>query len=246
MRKCSLCRKLQVVRGRIEDYRHLAHYHYLDGRLGPAASIFALKPISDLAGVLRSQPVGVIVYAMPSPRLALRNVATGDLFSGFDRSTKLALINRNIRCIARVIVEPRFRSLGLASRMVRETMPQMNVPIVEALAVMGVANPFFEKAGMRPFKAPVPEHCIEFIEALSMVGIEENDLVDPQKVQHKLERVRTQKAEFIECQVKRFLKGYGKRREMSPGFERTRYILSKISFRPVYYIWLNTQIPVHT
>jgi hypothetical protein len=50
-----------------------------------------------------------------------------------------------------VIIEPRFRSLGQAVRLVKETMPLMNVPFIEALAVMGRVNPFFEKAGMTRF-----------------------------------------------------------------------------------------------
>jgi predicted GNAT family N-acyltransferase len=64
------------------------------------------------------------------------------------KKTRLSLINKNVVCITRVIIDPRFRGLGLASRLVRETMGQMGRPIVESAAVMGHVNPFFEKAGM--------------------------------------------------------------------------------------------------
>jgi len=106
---------------------------------------------------------------MPVPGLELRNVATDNFFVGFDRSTQLALINKNIRCISRVIIEPRFRGLGLASRLVRKTMPKMDVPIIEAMAVMGLVNPFFEKAGMRAYTAKMPARCVQLTEAFSMV-----------------------------------------------------------------------------
>ena len=248
MRNCSVCKKLEIVPGTVADYQALAHYHYRDSHLGPFKAIFALK----LCG---TRTVGVIVYTMPIPGLELRNIATDNLFVGFDRSTQLALINKNIRCISRVIIEPRFRSLGLASRLVRETMPKMNTPIIEAMAVMGIVNPFFERAGMKAYTAKMPVRCAQLIEAFSTVGIEKKELIDPQEVQRNLERLAVvaattdnpspcrrrlnRQAEFIEHQIKRFLQSYGKRRNMPAGLERTRYILSKLTERPVYYIWFN-------
>ena len=247
MRSCSVCKKLRIVRGCLDDYKQLVHYHYRNSRLGPFAAIFALRPDSILAGRSGTKTVGVIAYTMPSPSLELRNIATDNFFAGFDKNTHLALINKNIRCISRVIIEPRFRGLGLASRLVRQTMPEMNVPVIEAMAVMGLVNPFFEKAGMKAYTgfphgggpAKMPVRCIQLIEALSIVGIEKRELIHPQKVQRKLDRLASPQAEFIDLEIKRFLQSYGKRRNSRPGLERTRYILSKLTFRPVYYIWFN-------
>jgi len=238
MKECSVCRKLQIVPGCFDDYKQLAHYHYRDSRLGPFERIFALKPVG---GTLQTKAVGVIVYSMPVPGLELRNVATDNFFVGFDRSTQLALINKNIRCISRVIIEPRFRGLGLASRLVRQTMPKMNVPIIEAMAVMGLVNPFFEKAGMRAYTAKMPARCIQLTEAFSMVGIEDPELVDAEKVRRKLGQLPSPQSEFIESQIKCFLQSYGGHRDDQTALERTRYILSKLTARPVYYIWLNAK-----
>ncbi len=242
MQQCSVTDKLKIVAGDTDDYERLAHYHYRDSRLGPFAAIFALKPRNRSVGRLGTDTAGVIVYKMPSPALELRNAATGNMFSGFDRATGLALVNKTIRCISRVVIEPRFRGLGLASTLVRETMPRMNVPIIEALAVMGLVNPFFEKAGMKAYQAKPAARCAQLIEAFSMVGLEDAELVWPQKVQRKIEQLLPSKAEFIEQQIKTFLQSYGKRRQMKPGIERTRYVLSKLTFRPVYYIWFNEKI----
>jgi hypothetical protein len=239
MQVCSICKKLKVVPGDIEDYKKLAHYHYRDSRVGPFTGIFALKPCLNLPGLIKSIAVGVIVYSMPTPGSQLRNIATDNLFTGFDRSTQLALINKNFRCIARVIIEPRFRGLGLATRLVRETMPQANVPIIEALAVMGRVNPFFEKAGMKAYHAPIPERCVKLIEAFSLVGIEQNHLIDADLVNKKLSFLRWSKADFIEKHIRHFLMSYGRRRDMPAGHQRTKFILSKLTYRPVYYIWFN-------
>ncbi len=246
MRSCSVTKKLQIVPGCLDDYKKLAHFHYRNSRLGPFAAIFAIRAAKTLAGHIGKRAIGVIVYAMPSPGLELRNIATGCCFAGLDKSTRLALINKNVRCISRVIIEPRFRSLGLASRLVRETMPKMGVPLVEAMAVMGLVNPFFERAGMTALTAKIPARCVQLTEAFSMVGIEKKELIDPQKVQQKLEQLGQPEAEFIELQIKHFLQSYGKRRYERAGLERTRFVLGKLTFRPVYYIWFNPDLQLLT
>jgi len=237
MKKCSVCKKVQIAPGCLDDYSRLAHYHYRECRPGPFEKIFVLR--NESAGPARKKTIGVIVYSMPTPRLQIRSTVTDNFFGGFDRSTQLELINRNIRRISRVIIAPRFRGLGLANRLVRQTMPKMNVPIIEAMAVMGRVNPFLEKAGMKPYASKLPKRFAQLIEALSMIGIEDKDLIDPQKVQRKLTRFTRIETEFIECEIKRFLKGYGSRRNMPPGPERTRYILSRLTAKPIYYIWFN-------
>ena len=246
MRRCSVTRKLQIVRGSLENYKELADYHYRDSRLGPFTAIFAIRPTKTLACSFGTAVIGVIVYTMPSPELELRNVATGNFFSGFDRATHIALINKNIRCIGRVIIEPTFRGLGLAARLVRETMPKIGVPIIEALAVMGLVNPFFEKAGMRAYTAKMPARCVQLIEAFSAIGIEKQEFIDPRKVHQKLRKSGGTESEFIEPQIKSFLQSYGKRRNMSLGLERTKFVLSKLTERPVYYIWLNPELNLIT
>jgi len=246
MRSCSVTKKLQIIRGSLEDYKQLAHYHYRDSHPGPFTKIFALKPNKQLTGRLGTKIIGVIVYTLPTPGLELRNIATNNLFAGLDRSTQLALIDKNIRRISRVIIEPRFRALGLASRLVRKTMPEMGVPIIEGIAVMGLVNPFLEKAGMKAYVAKMPARCVRLIEAFSMVAIEKDVLISPQKVQQKLDQLQRPEAEFIELQINRFLQSYGKRRYMQAGLERTRFVLSKLTARPVYYIWFNPKLQLLT
>lgn len=246
MRRCSVTRKLRIVRGSLKDYERFAHFHYRDIRPGAFAGIFAIRPVKTLAGSFGTETVGVVAFRTPSAEVELRNIATGNLFSGFDRFTHLALINKNIRCIARLIIEPRFRGLGLASWLVRETMPQMNVPIIEGLSVMGAVNPFLERAGMRAYTAKMPARCVRLAEAFSVVGIERRDLIDPREAQRKLEALEREKAEFIEREIRNFLESYGERRNSQAGLERTRFVLSKLTERPVYYIWFNRKLKLIT
>ena len=237
MQRCTLCKKVKIVHGSYEDYKQLAQYHYRDNGPGQFTSIYALKP-APISG-WQKQTIGVIVYSTPTPGLQLRRIATDNFFIGFDQSTQLALLNKNVRRISRVIIEPRFRGLGLAARLVRETMPRMNFPIIEAAAVMGVINPFFEKAGMKAYRAPEKEHNIRFKEALSAVGIEQELFFDPVTANQKIDRLCKKRAEFIEQEIRRFLRSYSDRRYSRPSLKRTAFILNKLTTRPMYYIWFN-------
>ncbi len=241
MKQCSVVEGIEIVRGGIGDYERLGRFHYRAGKMVGYSAIFAMKK----DGVT----IGVIVYRMPSGGLELRNVATGGMFCGFDRVTNMELLNSNVRCISRVVIEPRFRGLGLASRLVRETVGLMGVPIVEALAVMGAINRFFEKAGMRAFRGERPERCVRMVEAFSMVGVEEASFVDAEKVGrilNRLGRLEPAQKKFIDFEIRLFLQSYGKRRDMGEGVERVRYVLSRLGVRPVYYIWVkkNSKVKV--
>jgi GNAT superfamily N-acetyltransferase len=238
MHTCSIHRELEIVPGDMSDYQLLAAYHYRDGRPVGIKAVYTIRPKRALESLGR-RPAGVIVYAMPNPRIELRHIATRGAFHGLDRQTELQLLNRHVRCLARVVIEPRFRGIGLAVRLVRETMPRLNVPIIEALGVMPLVNPFLERAGMQYFEPRVPVEHVELLEALSIVGIEENDLIDPGRVQQELDRLGAAAHTFIEAGIQRFLKSHGSRRTMPPGLERTQYILGRLTHRPAYYIWFN-------
>lgn len=242
MWRCSVVDKMEIVAGCLADYKQLGRFHYRSSSPGACWSVFVIRP-TESGGLHPDTGVcGVIVYSMPSPGLELRDIATGNVFSGFDRTTRLLLINDNIRCISRVIIEPRFRGLGLASWLVRETMPKVKFPIIEAMAVMGIVNPFFEKAGMTAYKANPPVRCVQLIEALIMVGIEEAEFIEPRKVHAKLEQLSAEESRFINKEFDQFLQSYSKSRDMTAGAERTRFILSKLTYRPVYYIWFNPEL----
>jgi len=64
----------------------------------------------------------------------------------------LRFINRHVRTISRVIVHPQFRSLGLSSLLVRCLCKHCDTRYIEALAMMGRAIPFFERAGMKRYE----------------------------------------------------------------------------------------------
>jgi len=181
---------------------------------------------------------------MPLQGCQLRDIACGGAFTGLDRQSRLAILNKNIRCISRVIIEPRFRGLGLAKKLVKETMTKMDVAIIEAMAVMGLVNPFFKKAGMAEYTAPDCPRNVKLETAFNMVGICENDIVDTKMVQNKIDSLDSSQSRFIEEQIQKFLLAYGKSATKKVGLERTRFVLSRLGQRPAYYVWFNPKVKV--
>ncbi len=238
---CTIKRYLKIVPGVIADYKPLARFHYRESQTGPVAAVYKIIDTHPMREQIEPI-VGIIIYSMPACSVELRNIATGGLFTKLgSANANMQLVNNNIRTISRVVIEPRYRALGLSYQLVKETMPMLNMPYIEALAVMGKVNPFFEKAGMIKLQAPESLRSVKLRTALSTIGIEDADLVDIEKTHNKLQSLNQQTKNFIEKQITEFLTAYGKRaRFMRDCFERTQIFISKLSERPVYYLWRNT------
>ncbi len=221
----------EIVKGTIDDYRKLSRSHYRKDKVGPSAGIWK--------AVYRGRAVGAIVYTMAVPNVRMREVATAGLTAGLDRTSKLSLINETVRCISRVVVDERLRGFGVGTKLVQLTMPLLKVPIIEAMSVMGRCSSFFEQAGMKAYRPEPDEKKAKLIEAFSYVGIENDMLIWPMKVQKHLSRLSDSDRQFIEKHIRHFLQKFGKRRHMPPGLDRTRFVLEHLSSSPMYYIWFN-------
>jgi GNAT superfamily N-acetyltransferase len=240
---CSLLQRLRIDPAGREVYDRLAAFHYRDGRLGPYTHLFALLD-DDWRRQMMVPAVGVIVYRMPAANLAARNAVTDGWFAGLDRAAGLALLNAHVQCISRVIIDPRYRGLGLAARLVRETMPLTGAAMVEALSVMGMVSPFFERAGMRAFD-PAPDVKTErMAAALETIGIGRRLWIDPRAVQNRIDALDRRRRAFIEQQLAGFLQKFARQRHWPGGLARTDFVLSKLGHPGRYYAWLNPDKPI--
>jgi hypothetical protein len=179
---------------------------------------------------------------MPPMGLELRNFATGNIFNGLGRNVRQQLINSNIRIISRVIIDPRFRGLSLASWLVEQTMPLVEFPIIESLAVMGHVNSFFEKAGMTAYHPKKNARTEILKEALSLVGIQSRDLIDARLVRRKIEKLKPDARRFIDLQISSFLTAYGNKLSERPLIDQVTFVLSRLGERPVYFLWFNPKL----
>jgi GNAT superfamily N-acetyltransferase len=168
-RTCTLLAGIRIQRGAREDWDRLAPLHYRSHHAGAVSDIFRM--VHRAAGQ-RETLVGVIVYCRSPLSLAARNRATGGRYRVGRNLAVGRLVNEELRIVSRVVIAPNWRGLGLARRLVAETLPRVGTPYVEALAAMGRVHPFFEQAGMTAYPgAPGPAGSERLRSALEAVGL---------------------------------------------------------------------------
>ena len=170
-RECSLVGEMRVEEGNYEDWKQLAGFHYRSHRVGAYKKIFRLTRGEELCGV--------IIYTVPTP------IAYG-------RSRVLPKMPYKELCrvlstISRVVVHPKYRTIGLGAKLVRETLPLAGTPYVEMIAVMAKYNPFAEKAGMIKVAESRPDpKLIRAAEALTALGFNLHFLGSRRYIRSKL------------------------------------------------------------
>lgn len=131
--QCSLTHDVTIAAGSPADYHVLEVFHYRA----------ALPLATRLVYVMRHQGriIGAVAYANSPLQAKGRN-----LYLGYAPAPQE--VNQHFLTIARVVLHPTYRALGLGARLVRETLPLVQRKYVETMAVMARFNPFFAKAGM--------------------------------------------------------------------------------------------------
>jgi GNAT superfamily N-acetyltransferase len=187
---------MRVEQGTTEDWRRLAGFHYRSHKIAGPRRIYSLKRGSELCGV--------IVYAYPPPtcfgrRLVLPKMGMKEL-------------NEKLSTISRVVVHPKYRTIGLGVMLVKETLPLVGTPYVEMPAVMAKYNPFAEKAGMRKIaEQPPPKEAVKIAETLSQLGFNIHLLGSEKYVSTKLQTLNAEtiakiREAFIKHPHMRFMK----------------------------------------
>jgi len=131
-KECSLAKEITVREGNKRDYETLAEFHYRGHNIGVPRKIFCAMRGEELCGV--------VVYTYPAAATSGRRNVLGKM--------AFSELNRSLCNIMRVIVHPKYRTVGLGQKLIRETYFRCGTPYVETTAVMAKYNPFFEKAGL--------------------------------------------------------------------------------------------------
>jgi GNAT superfamily N-acetyltransferase len=269
---CSLTRGIRIERGERADWLALAPLHYRSHNAGAVTDIFRLvygKPSRKGAPVALPPParqgvavaspeyspwaecgprerlVGVIVYSRSPLSLAARDRATAGRYclARCGRVATASLINQELRIISRVVVAPNWRGLGLASRLVAETMPQVGTPYVEALAAMGEMHPLFVRAGMTAYPgAPGPSKEGERLAAaLEAAGLARADRRSADRLAATLDALDPAARALAEREIARWARSYlGAKNHRTNRPDRRRMlelVARHLDSRPVYYLW---------
>ena len=180
----------------IDDYAALAHFHY---RAAKPATIVKLLRATDPA---TNQLAAVLTISMPTLNAAWRaNAWPAQFDMRKDKPRDTARLNAQLRSISRVIVDPRYRSLSIASRLVRAYLRNPITPCTESIAAMGIACPFLKAAGMTEYRLTPSRRDARLLDALHHARIEHWRLATPSAA---LRRARSAK-QFIESEVAKWV-----------------------------------------
>ncbi len=178
---CSLVRQMHIEQGTTADYKTLCQFHYRASRLPPPRKIFTLKRKDEICAT--------IVYCYPSPVMFGRS----KVWKG-----NIQQLQKKMSIISRVIVHPKYRSIGLGEKIVKETLPQAGTPYVETVAVMAKYNPFFEKAGMtRIAESKQNPHLTSALAELEAYGFETALLTATGLTEQKISTVGAEKVRNV-------------------------------------------------
>lgn len=164
--------RFSIEPGERRDFESLSHLHYLPGT--PACVTTILRCVDRSHS---PELAGVLVVTMPTLNARWRRAAWPGLHAG-DRRSCAAALNANVRRIARVVIEPRYRGLGLATKLVRAYLREPRTPCTEAVAAMGDLSPFFERAGMTRIALPFGPSELQLREELRAIGLKPWALLD--------------------------------------------------------------------
>jgi len=154
-KESSLTKEIRIEEGTRSDYALLASFHYRSHQIGIVRKIFRAVRGDEVAGV--------IVYCYPGMTVAGRLKVLPKM--------SVKDLNQKLSVIMLVVVHPKYRTIGLGQRLVRETLPLVDTPYVETIAVMAKYNPFFQRAGMQKImEQSPPKHALAIRDVLSNLG----------------------------------------------------------------------------
>jgi len=240
-KECTLMKEMRIVEGTTEDWRKLAGFHYRSHKIAAPRKIFCLKRGEELCGV--------IVYNYPPPTCFGRRLVLPKM--------SMKELNQKLSIITRVVVHPKYRTIGLGSKLVKETLPLAGTLYVEMPAVMAKYNPFAEKAGMQKIaEQPPPKEALAIAETLRQFGFDIQLLGSEKYILNKLQTLSDESLEklreaFIKHCHARFMKyffchmHFGRKEVyakevMKASLERLTHLIKVCSFllqTKVYLFW---------
>jgi len=196
--ECSLVKEMHVEQGSIADWNKLAVFHYRSHRIPAPRRIFCLKRENEVCGV--------IVYSYPASTCFGRRIILPKM--------SMKELNEKLSNISRVVVHPKYRTMGLGTKLIKETLPLAGTDYVEMSAVMARYNPFAEKAGMEKVaEQHPPKEAVSVVEVLKDTGFNIELISSTKYVLSKLQSLAKRDIEkirqvFIRSRHIRFMKSF--------------------------------------
>ena len=177
---------MKVEEGNRQDWQKLCSFHYRGHKTSVVRKIFRLTRGKELCGV--------IVYTYPPPACFGRRMVLPRM--------SMQEINQQLSTINRIVIHPKYRTVGLGAKLIRESLPLVGTDFVELIAVMAKYSPFAEKAGMKRISQQTEvKSVVKISQTLSSLGFDVQLLGSQHYVKQKLDTLDTQQL----CSVREVL-----------------------------------------
>lgn len=182
-----------IEAGTPDNYLALGRFHYCAGVPATWAGVLRASCDGELAGVL--------VVSRPTLNGWWRELAWPGVYGGRDRTRAAIAINAGLRTISRVVVDPRWRGMGVGVALVRAYLASPLTRDTEAVAAMGRICPIFERAGMTRHERGEGVQERGLLRALRGAGVDVGRLVEARYAEGVLARRRVR--EIVEAWARR-------------------------------------------
>ena len=179
--QCSLLEEMKVEEGTYEDWKEIAPFHYRSHRIAFLQKIFVLKRGDRVCGA--------VVYVCPMSAAPCRSRVL--------KIGSMKELNEKLTRVARVVVHPKYRTIGASVKLLRESLPLCGKPYAEMIAVMARYNPFAEHGGMIKVCESEPDKSVaDAVAGLEKLGFTSYLLAVPEYNKRLLEG-RVQQVKMI-------------------------------------------------
>lgn len=217
--------------GAADDLSSLARYHYHSGN--PATRARMITAFDHVEGrrARLSRPVGVLVVSYPVLNAAWREQPFPGRYHTRDRRADAKRLNAEVRTISRVIVEPRYRGIGIGAALVKRYLDNPLTPITEAVAAMGMFTGFFRAAGMIAYTVCPTPRDVRLADAVATLGIEPWMLADPELIP-----ARIVASPLLTRELHRWAKGVPRHLDGAAGNMRLLRIAARVFHPPTAFV----------
>lgn len=219
---CSLVRDMRVEIGESSDWKRLCQFHYRSHNVMiPLRYVRMVRnvcscPKNELTtkcagncgecSYNKPELAGVVVFCASSFATFGRRFFFGSCLNRSGEEIKE--LNKLFSKISRVVVHPKYRSVGLGTFLVAEALKLSPTRYTETVAVMAKYNPFFEKAGMLKIcDYKVQPYVVKSLDVTKKFGFNETFLTSQTYVEGKIKAMTLNEKQMFKEEFVQVCKG---------------------------------------
>jgi hypothetical protein len=224
----NLPAKFQPVKVVPSAYSLFKQWHYLDRNVSCPCATFMIPP-----------QVAIIQFNYPCLSSRLRREATNGRFSIGSRRDIAMRLNANVRNVARLVVNPKYRGQHIATNLIRWSLERLNMPFVECYTNLFGASKCFTNAGMSRYLGKPSKLWFEVAAIYKMIGFPKIENLNFWHQRIFFEHLEKAHEKQLRKTFTLFLNSCHRYLVNPTNYELHKEVMERRAQVPVYYYWFN-------